>query len=174
MNAHLAIVVREVATVAAAVDAAELEALGSRLAATESVHLTGQGRSGLVARMFAMRLMHLGLTASVVGEPTARAITADDTLVVISGSGGTPTSVHQATAARRVGAHIVLVSRDADNAIAELADLVVHVPARDSAQLGSNLFEQATLLVLDAVTLVLAAGLPDAADRLRRHHANMQ
>lgn len=174
MNPHLDVVVREVAAVATAVDAAELEALSHQLAAAERVHVTGQGRSGLVARMVAMRLMHLGLPASAVGEATAPAIAAADTLVVISGSGRTPTSVHQATAARRIGAAIVLVSRDADQAIAELADLVVHVPARESAQLGSNLFEQASLLVLDAVTLDLAANIPDAADRLRRHHANLQ
>lgn len=174
MSAHLDMVVREIVTVATAVDAAELDTLSRRLATTESIHVTGQGRSGLVARMVAMRLMHLGLPAHAVGEATAPAITAADTLVVISGSGRTPTSVHQAETARHIGAAVVLVSRDADKAIADLADLVVHVPAASSAQLGSNLFEQASMLVLDAVTLALAARYPDAADRLRRHHANLQ
>jgi 6-phospho-3-hexuloisomerase len=44
---------------------------------------SGQGRSGLVARMAAMRLMHVGFDAHAVGEATAPSVAKGDGLVMI-------------------------------------------------------------------------------------------
>ena len=52
--------------------------------------LCGQGRSGLVAQMAAMRLMHVGFTAHVVGEATAPAVVRGDGLIAISATGADP------------------------------------------------------------------------------------
>jgi len=51
-----------------AVDPGGLRALEERLVAARRVFVAGAGRSGLVVRAFAMRLMHLGLHAHVVGS----------------------------------------------------------------------------------------------------------
>jgi 6-phospho-3-hexuloisomerase len=174
VTAFLDLIVREVAETSQRVEPAEIVAAAWAIAAGESVHVTGQGRSGLVGRMFAMRLMHLGMFAHVVGDPTEPAVTSRDVLVVVSASGATPTCVHQATVARALGAGVVLVTRDADPAIGNLAEVVVVIPGRASSQLGGNAFEQCSLLALDAVTLTLAAEIPDAAERLLRRHANLQ
>ena len=69
---------------------------------------TGQGRSGLVAQMAAMRLIHLGHRTHVVREATAPAITGGDALLVFSASGTTPLSLHFAETARGVSAVVVL------------------------------------------------------------------
>jgi 6-phospho-3-hexuloisomerase len=57
-------------------------------------YASGQGRSGLVAQMAAMRLMHVGFDAHVVGEATAPAIGSRDGLLVVSGSGETPVTLN--------------------------------------------------------------------------------
>jgi len=54
-----------------------------------AIFLMGAGRSGLVARAFAMRLMHLGLKVYVVGETTTPAVKRGDLVIAISGSGET-------------------------------------------------------------------------------------
>ena len=54
---------------------------------SKNIFVTGAGRSGLAAKAFAMRLMHLGLSAYVVGETISPAIYADDCIGAISGSG---------------------------------------------------------------------------------------
>src|SRR5690242_18419180 len=67
-------------------------AVGALLLAIETanaIFLLGEGRSGLVGRMFAMRLMHLGKQAYVVGETITPAIGRGDLLIAISGSGET-------------------------------------------------------------------------------------
>lgn len=133
----------------------------------------GQGRSGLVAAMVAMRFMHLDRQAHLVGEATAPAIRSGDGLVLVSGSGATPTSVRHAEVARREGATVVTVTYSPDSAAAKLADLVVALPAKPSVQLGGSLFEQATLLVFDGVIATLAGMVDDAAARLRARHSNL-
>ena len=89
---------------------------------------SGQGRSGLVAQMAAMRLMHVGFDAHAVGEATAPAIGSRDGLVMISGSGETPVTLHLARLARDYGAHVLAVTTRADSTLAQHAHAVIQVP----------------------------------------------
>lgn len=135
---------------------------------------TGQGRSGLVARMAAMRLMHLGHRSHVVGEATAPAITGADALLVLSASGTTPLSLHYAEIAREVDAVIVLVTARPQSPLRQMAHATLDIPALTSKQFGGSLFEQTALLVLDAATLALDAGDPQTRDAMHARHANLQ
>ena len=132
---------------------------------------TGQGRSGLVAQMAAMRLMHLGRRAHVVGEATAPAFSEDDVLVVVSGTGATPTSLLHAQQAHDLGGTVCCLTARPGSPIALLSEPCVIVPTGNSMQFGQVLFTQAALLLLDAVALELAAG--DMATQ-RHSHANLQ
>ena len=77
-------------------DRESLDEFESIIMNSKNIFVTGAGRSGLAAKAFAMRLMHLGLSAYVVGETISPAIHADDCIVVISGSGETNTIVSAA------------------------------------------------------------------------------
>jgi len=136
--------------------------------------VTGQGRSGLVGAMIAMRLMHIGRDCHAAGEPTAPSIRTGDGLLVISGSGSTATSVHHARTAHSEAATVAAVTAMPDSPLGRIADVCLQIPAEGSAQLGGSLFEQAALLVLDSVVNTLAAKVPDARERLRYLHANLQ
>ena len=119
---------------------------------------SGQGRSGLVAQMVAMRLMHVGFDAHAVGEATAPAIGSGDGLVMISGSGETPVTLHITRLARDYGAHVLAVTTRADSTLARRAHAVIQVPTTVTGQFGGTLFEQSALLLLDAVMLEITAG----------------
>jgi 6-phospho-3-hexuloisomerase len=163
----------------AGVDSAALQAVVDLLRAGEESgdggawFCTGQGRSGLVASMAAMRLMHLGLRAHVVGEATAPAARAGDALLALSASGTTPVTVHLARTAAAAGARVVALTRDAASPLADLADVLVVVPRSQSSQFGGSAFEQACLLLLDAAALAVAPG-PEAQARMRERHATLQ
>ena len=135
---------------------------------------TGQGRSGLVAQMAAMRLMHLGHRSHVVGEATAPAITGSGALLVVSASGATPVSLHLASTAREVGAVVVLVTARPQSPLREMAHTTLEVPALTSVQFGGSLFEQTALLVLDAAALALEGSAPQRRDAMHGRHANLQ
>ncbi len=135
---------------------------------------SGQGRSGLVAQMVAMRLMHVGFDAHAVGEATAPSIGEGDGLVMISGSGETPVTLHLARLAVGFGARMLAVTTRADSTLAGLADAVIEVPTAGTGQFGGSLFEQSALLLLDAVILDLTAPDPQAYAVMQARHANLE
>lgn len=147
------------------------------------IFVLGAGRSGLALRMTAMRLMHLGLAVHVVGEVTTPAISADDLLFAASGSGTTSGIVRAAATAVEAGARVVAITTDADSPLARLAGgSTIVVPAADkldrsgsaSAQYAGSLFEQAVVMIGDALFHALWARSGQDADTLWPRHSNLE
>ncbi|PXY27720.1 6-phospho-3-hexuloisomerase [Prauserella muralis] len=179
MNDLVDTVLGELRGVLTTVDEEQLAGLTSRLAGARRVFVTGEGRSGFMAKAFAMRLMHLGWTVHVVGETTTPAVAGGDTLVAVSGSGTTAATVRVAEQARRAGAGVLAVTTAAGSPLAEQAVHTLVVPAATkhrrageaaSVQPLSSLFDQATHVLLDVVCLRLAPGGDEALAR----HANTE
>jgi 6-phospho-3-hexuloisomerase len=103
----------------------DVEKFLSELLHAKRIYVIGAGRSGLVAKAFAMRLMHLGLAAFVVGETITPALNKEDVMVVFSGSGKTKTVADIAETAKEIGAHICLITANADSRIGKIADCIV-------------------------------------------------
>lgn len=80
---------------------AEADRLVDRLLQADKVFVAGAGRSGFMAKSFAMRLMQMGLDAYVVGETVTPSIGKDDVLVIGSGSGETKALVSMAQKRKR-------------------------------------------------------------------------
>lgn len=165
----------EVSTVLSAVSADQMSGAAGLFADRgRRWFCSGQGRSGLVAQMTAMRLMHVGFDVHVVGEATAPSVGDGDGMVMISGSGETPVSLHLARLALGFGAHLLVVTARADSTLAGLAEAVIEVPVARTGQFGGTLFEQSALLLLDAVALHITAGDPEAYAVMQRRHTNLQ
>ncbi len=134
---------------------------------------SGQGRSGLIAQMIAMRLMHAGYQVCVVGEVSAPAIRQNDWLVLVCGSGQTPVSVAFAKIAKDAGAKLVLVTHKPESELAKVADVLLTVPMSKTVQFGGTLFEQVSLILLDALCFRLSPG-QEAHAAMWMRHTNMQ
>jgi 6-phospho-3-hexuloisomerase len=177
------VVLGEIEGALARVDRAEIENLAKTLADAGRVFVVGEGRSGFMAKAFAMRLMHLGLTVHVVGETTTPSIGEGDTVVAVSGSGTTAGTVRVARQAEDVGASVRAVTTDGESELASLSRSVLLIPAAtkhrrageaSTVQPLSSLFDQATHIVLDVVCLRLAErrGVDNASARAA--HANTE
>ncbi|HNJ80055.1 MAG TPA: SIS domain-containing protein, partial [Methanoregulaceae archaeon] len=94
---------------AASLSDSETEAFLSAIQSAERIYVMGAGRSGLVAKAFAMRLMHLGFISFVVGETITPAMRQKDLLVIFSGSGRTKTIADIADTAKEIGGRISLI-----------------------------------------------------------------
>jgi 6-phospho-3-hexuloisomerase len=57
----------KIRAISKAISDEDVEKFLSELLQAKRIYVIGAGRSGLVAKAFAMRLMHLGLAAFVVG-----------------------------------------------------------------------------------------------------------
>ena len=151
---------------------------------SKNIFVTGQGRSGLVARTFAMRLTHIGFSCHVVGDTTTPNIDEGDMLIACSSSGTTSVTCHIAGLAKRLNALVVVITAHPGSELsADYADLTIEIPASDTdqliqsqltAQFRSTLFEQACLVYLDAVILSLVRLLNREEVEMMKRHANLE
>jgi 6-phospho-3-hexuloisomerase len=163
-------------------DPKKLAAFAELIEKAPRVFVLGAGRSGLALRMTAMRLMHLGQDVHVVGEVTAPAIAAGDLLLTASGSGTTGGIVRAAQTAASVGARVAAMTTDPESSLAKLADVAIIIPAAGkldrsgtaSAQYAGGLFEQAVVLIGDALFHTLWQRSGQSADELWPRHANIE
>ena len=156
------------------------------------VLVMGAGRSGLVGRAFAMRLLHLGYNAYVLGETIVPAIRENDLAIAISGSGRTKLIVTAAEAAKDAKATLVALTSYYDSPLGRIADVVVEIPGRTKysqnedyfarqilgiteplAPLGT-LFEDTTQVFLDGIVAELMMRLKKTEEDLRIVHANIE
>ncbi|MCP4377160.1 MAG: SIS domain-containing protein [bacterium] len=150
-------------------------ALADMLPQAGRTFVAGAGRSGLVARSFAMRLMHAGLPAFVPGETATPAAGAGDLLVAVSCTGTTGYTAYLSRRARELGAKVVVLTAEIDSDLAEEASKVILVPARgDNIVVRAAVFEHSASLCLDAVFNILVDRLELDQDSLRQRHANLE
>jgi 6-phospho-3-hexuloisomerase len=179
---NLLLIQDEIRGAAAGVDPAQVAALASELRIADRVFVTGAGRSGLVLKMAAMRLMHLGLNVHVVGEITAPAIRSGDLLLAASGSGTTSGVVKAADVAASQGARVAAYTTNAASPLATIADAVVVIPAAQktdhassvSRQYSGSLFEQVLFATTEAVFQSLWDEDAAAPEELWLRHANLE
>ena len=169
-------------TVLERVDPNAITQLMAAIVESQRIFVTGEGRSGLVMKMFAMRLMHLGCQDFVVGETITPSIQKGDLLIDCSGSGSTGNVLAIAKTAKTTGVQIVSITTQPDSALGQLADIVIHLNAaakqdrtqQHSQQFAGSLFEQSTLLLLDAVFHLAAKQTNQSAETLYSLHANLE
>jgi len=170
----------EARSIIRATDADAVEALLKELAEAKRVFLYGAGRSGLVARAFAIRLMHLGYQTYVIGETISAPVQPKDLMLLISGSGETYPVAMSAEIAHNIGATVACLTANRRSKVASFSDVVVEFPVPADAQrrkpmapLGT-LFETTTWVFLDGVVAELAARRHQSEEMMRQRHATME
>jgi 6-phospho-3-hexuloisomerase len=181
---YAAPVLKEIGTTLAAISPEEAERLVDLILGARRIMVAGAGRSGLAVRAFAMRLMHLGLDAYVVGETVTPNFEAEDLAVIGSGSGETASLVAIAGKAKRIGGKLALLSIFPESSIGRLADLVVRIPAVSPKAGGGDgtasiqpmgaLFEQSLLILTDLIVLRLMERRSDTSASMFGNHANLE
>ncbi|WP_297202043.1 6-phospho-3-hexuloisomerase [uncultured Pluralibacter sp.] len=172
----------ELGTVFSNIDGEALSEFSAVLLNGRRLFFLGAGRSGLAVKMAAMRFMHLGLAVHAVGEVTCPAIAENDVLLVASGSGRTPMILNAVKTARAAGASVLAVTTSPQTPLAEYAQQQIVLPAavKDahnnnvSVQYAGSLFEQATVIVLDALFHLMWKQSALPAETLWARHANME
>ena len=152
------------------------------------IFCTGEGRSGLVAKVFAMRLRHIGLIPHVVGSETAPPVMAGNLFIMISGSG--TNGIDLAEKAKNLGAKLLVLTASKNSPLASMADVLLVIPGRkpdpeiisysqrrlqgSPVMALGTLFEELALLVLDSISGYIAAARGMGENDLKKQHANIQ
>lgn len=177
-------IIHEIRTALAEIDEEQTAWLVKRIVSAQRIFVAGTGRSGLMVRAFAVRLMHLGYTTFVVGETVTPSLQKGDLLIIGSGSGETGTIRVIAEKAKKTGAGLALITAFPQSSIGKLADVIItlRAPTTKGLQPGAfasiqpmgSLFEQCLLLYLDLIVMLLMAEGNISSDAISNRHANLE
>ena len=145
------------------------------------IFVTGAGRSGLVSKFFAMRLMHTGHTVFMVGETTTTAILSGDLFIVISGSGATETLLPLMKRAKDIGSEVIAISMKKKSPMAEIADQVFALGTGNEYSLVTTqgmpmgtVFELSALIFLESIIARIVHENGITEEQMRAIHANLE
>ena len=163
-------------------------------AKNKKIFTVGMGRSGFVARAFALRLMNLGFSVYFLGETITPAARKGDILMAISGTGSTKMVLTASIAAKEIGAKVIAVTSFPQSALGQMADLAVEIKGRTKAgmpkeedylarqilgerepltPLGS-IFENNCMVFLDSLVVELMHRMGRTEADLKRRHATIE
>ena len=144
------------------------------------IFVYGAGRSGLVAKAFAIRLVHLGFQTFVIGETITGPVQKGDLVIIVSGSGETIPAVMTAEITRDLGAKVVSITGKKKSEIAKYADVTLFISAacneierKKYAPLGT-LFEASVWILLDGIIANLLDSKNETEENMRCRHATLE
>ncbi|MEM3396200.1 MAG: 6-phospho-3-hexuloisomerase [Thermoplasmata archaeon] len=145
---------------------------------TRQIFVYGAGRSGIVGKAFAMRLVQMGLRAYFIGETITPIVEHGDLVFIVSNKGETYSAIQTANIVRRVGGEVVVLTSNRHSKLALAANHILELKIeRDTkhrrfAPLGT-LFEVAAFIFLDALVAEIMEKKNENEDTMRARHAIM-
>lgn len=185
-------IIENVSKITQTVKQEEINEMTKMILSVDNVFIMGLGRSGLVAKAFGMRLMHLGLNVYIVGETITPAITDNDCLIAISGSGETSYIISTTGIAKSIGAKIIAITSYTESSLAKESDIVVQLKGRTKIDDEPNyirrqisgqhqtlspmgtIFEISALVFLDAVIAQFMHDLGQTEEDLKSRHTVLE
>jgi len=158
MSEHMNFVSDYIKTISKELDSENVNRLINEIIDVKRIFLMGTGRSGLEARAFAMRLMHLGFDVHVVGDVTTPVPTNEDLVIIISGSGETQSVLDLGTNIKSKGPKMAIITTNKDYSL--ILDMTIIIPVkiedidkdlRECFLPMDTLFEVITHVFLDAI-----------------------
>lgn len=159
----------------------------------EKIFIGGAGRSGLVAKSFAMRLMQLGFNAYVFGESIIPTVEEQDILITISNSGQSSSILNVFHDININKIKILSVCGSSNCDLAEISNYKIVIPPKkeksltqyeenrlkdlnfnpDELVLLGTAFEISTFIILDVLVVELMQKLGLKEQYLKDMHDNL-
>ena len=161
----------------------QTDLLADAICSANHIYVCGAGRSLLMLRCFAMRLMHLGFTSYVTGDTTTPAFREGDLMIAASASGSTGSVVSVSRKVKELGGTLAVLTINKDSVLGQMADVLVEIPGyTDKVPMegerplipGGSLFEQSVLVLGDSLVLPLSRKNNIPLDRAFELHANLE
>ncbi len=152
----------------------DFEELEKILKKSKKVFIAGTGRSGLVGKMFAMRLRQIGYESYVVGETITPPARKGDIVIFISYSGERISHIEIAKRVKKEGVKVLLISSKGKKKLSEISDYNIEIPIKKSVQFGNSLFEQSVFIFLESFILYIKKKEKISEESFRKRHTNLE
>jgi 6-phospho-3-hexuloisomerase len=183
-SAHSSEIISEIDKTIKKIDDISVSKVIEKIISDKRIFVAGAGRTGLVMRSFAMRLMHLGFRVYLIGDITTPSIDEEDILLIGSGSGNTSSLINISKKAKEIGVNTILLTIDPSSIIGRLASIKTCIPAPSpkletkndyhSLQPMGSLFEQSLMIVLDTIIWMLMDKMEVDSKIMFKNHANLE
>jgi len=179
-NESIEYIQQKVQDILSQIDQDDIEQVKEFFFSSNRIFVYGAGRSGLVAKAFAIRLVHLGFQTFVIGETITAPVQQGDLVVIVSGSGETIPAVMTAEIAHNIGAYVVSITGKKESGIAKFADVTIFLSAackdverKRYAPLGT-LFEASVWILFDGIIADLLERKEETEESMRQRHATLE
>lgn len=170
----------------------DVDALIKAIRTSKRIFLWGAGRSGLMAKAFAMRLSQLGFVVYVVGETISPGMKEGDVFIAVSGSGETTSVVNAAKVAKELGVQVVAVSSYVTSTLGNLSDKAIRIRGKTKVDIEKDhlkhqiqgvhssltpmgtLFEDTVLVFFDGVVGKLMNELKATERHMMGRHSKLE
>jgi 6-phospho 3-hexuloisomerase len=179
-NDSIAYIQKKIKTILENISQEDISKVKQLFFSSNRIFVYGAGRSGLVAKAFAIRLVHLGFQTFVIGETITGPVQKGDLVIIISGSGETIPAVMTAEIAQNLGAKVVSITAKKKSEIAKFADITLYISSacneierKKFAPLGT-LFEASVWILLDGIVADLLDSRNETEEKMRSRHATLE
>lgn len=162
------------------IDRQTVDRIATEIINRKRVYVYGAGRSGLIAKAFAQRLMHIGFESYVIGETITPAVNPGDIVMLVTGSGETPSVIAIGNKAKSIGALIITITSRPMSTVASFSDIVLIIKGktklieRKSYAPFTSLFDTATLAILDSIAALIMDKMGIDESVIAKRHANVE
>lgn len=171
---------RKITEILKTVSSNDIDKINQSFFKAKRIFVYGAGRSGLVSKAFAIRLVHLGFQTFVIGETIGAPVKKGDLVCIVSGSGETIPAVMTAEIAKKLGATLVAITGNKQSRITKFADVTIILTSDCSenerkklAPLGT-LFEASAWVFLDGIIAELMKNKKETEESMRSRHATLE
>lgn len=184
-------IISEISSFMEEIDENTIEGVISEILKADKIFIVGAGRSGLVGKAFAMRLMQIGFKVYVVGETITPSMEEGDLLIAISNSGETKSVCLASQIASSIKGKIVVITSNKNSRLSKKAtkSLIIDTKHRTDpnrfvqkgfhnevpsfAPLGT-LFEVSTLLFFEGLIGALMERMNRKEEDLKKMHSVLE
>ncbi len=150
-------IIKEIQKAVEGIDEKVLDLLIDEIKKSSRVFLWGLGRSGMMAKAFAMRLRHLGLESYFIGE-LCPAFRKKDLLIVVSKTAKSRMLFVPVEVAKKSKTRTICITAS-KNRLEKICNRTFILKLPESIQFGGSLFEQTVFIFFD-----------ELVDRYRRNN----
>lgn len=123
-------IISEISSVLEEIDENTVEEIIIEILKANKIFIVGAGRSGLVGKAFAMRLMQIGFKVYVVGETITPSMDEGDLLIAISNSGETKSVCLASQIAMSLKGKIIVITSIKNSRLAKKATKTIIIDAK--------------------------------------------
>lgn len=181
MAVETAEIIKELSLVTNKISDEKLNDCIKKINQAQRIFVYGTGRSGLMLKTFAMRLMQLGYISYVIGETITPSIHNGDLLIVASASGETSSVCQSALQAKKAGCMVMTITANRTSTLCDIEEPLIFIKSATkysksdiTIQPLGSLFEQALLILFDAIILRVAKDKVNINTSMAKKHASIE